>query len=221
MSTHGIEVRGIFEKVPLKKIVIVKTNLFEFILEITIFLNGTFFQRIPQPLSPAWTWLITFSLNPLPPGPGVTGGARLAPWPNIPQFAVSCEYKSCKQMSFSWYIRAGVSHQNSLLLCFTFSFRYNAKLTYRTFSLALFGCFYCCCLNTGHGKACVSVCPSNFSTSIRICMGCIDVKPSAARGARILRSCEHDKLSKNCLHMDRYVFLIRTPEQSNRPSLPI
>ena len=43
MSTHGIEVRGIFEKVPLKKIVIVKTNLFEFILEITIFLNGTFF----------------------------------------------------------------------------------------------------------------------------------------------------------------------------------
>ena len=111
-------------------------------------------------------------------------------------------------MSFSWYIRAGVSHQNSLLLCFTFSFRYNAKLTYRTFSLALFGCFYCCCLNTGHGKACVSVCPSNFSTSIRICMGCIDVKPSAARGARILRSCEHDKLNKNCLHMDRYVFLI-------------
>ena len=45
MSTHGIEVRGIFEKVPLKKIVIVKTNLFELILEITLFLNGTYFRE--------------------------------------------------------------------------------------------------------------------------------------------------------------------------------
>ena len=45
MSTHGIEVRGIFEKVPLKKIVIVKTNLFELILEITLFLSGTFVKE--------------------------------------------------------------------------------------------------------------------------------------------------------------------------------
>ena len=44
LSIPGIEVVGIIKNVPLKKRVIVRTNLSELILEIMLCLSGTFFR---------------------------------------------------------------------------------------------------------------------------------------------------------------------------------